>query len=75
MNHGCDGDIICNWQAWNDPQRLGKERIDHPKYSIVETGQNIGKSPEEMVCHSASSQIPSANAGVKNSKEIIYKEL
>ena len=40
---------------------------DHPKYSIIDIGQNTEKSPgvfEETCCHLNSSERPSANANL-----------
>ena len=54
MEHEGDVDTSCDWCAWNDPQRHGKEagivgnRItsrDHPDYNIVKIGQNTEESP------------------------------
>ena len=42
---------------------------DHPNYNIVENGQ-ILRRIEETCCHSNSSERPSANADVKNSKGV-----
>ena len=52
---------------------LGNKRVsgNHPNYSIIEIGQNPEKSwrLEETSRHSNSNEKPSANVGVKNSKE------
>ena len=51
------GDTSYYWRAWNGPERLVKEagRVgiqrtnrDHLYYSLVEIGQNIGKSPGDL---------------------------
>ena len=57
MEDESDGDIHCNWRAWNNPQRIGKgtgrrenKRTsgDHPDYSIIKIGQNTEKSPGDL---------------------------
>ena len=54
MGHEVNGDINCNWCAWEVPQRLAKRagRVgnwrtnrDHPNYSTIEVSQNTEKSP------------------------------
>ena len=50
---------------------VGGTSGDHPNYRIIENGQNTEKSPgdlRETCCYSNSSERPSANADVKNSK-------
>ena len=77
----CNRIAICNWHAWNGPQRLGKKtgRVrnrrtnrNHIDNSFVEIGQNKQKSPEnlrKLTCsHPDLSEKPSANADVKNSQ-------
>ena len=57
VKHEGDGDINCNWCAWNGPQKPGKgiERDgnsrtnrDHLNYSIVEIGQNTENTPGDL---------------------------
>ena len=57
MGHVGDGDISCNWSAWNDPQRLSKgtRRLgnkrtsgDHPGSNIIKIGQNSENSPSDL---------------------------
>ena len=71
MEQERDSDTSCNWCAWKNPQRIGKE-----------TGRLVNKrtsrdQPEywggswkfvETCCHSNSSRKPSANTGVENSE-------
>ena len=78
MKHVGDGDINCNWCAWNDPQglckeagRVGNERSsrNHPNYSLVKICKNTEKSPEDLqrlAVAQTSVEKPSANADVKN---------
>ena len=61
--------IIIGLESW----RTG---TDYPNDSITENGQNTEKSPgdlrklEETCCHSNSSEKPSANTDVRNSKGV-----
>ena len=57
MEHEGDSDSSCNWCAWYNPQRIGKEtgRLgnkrtsgDQPNYSIIKIGQNTAKSPRDL---------------------------
>ena len=57
MEHESDGENNCNWCAWYSHQRIGtgtgglgnkRTTVDHPKYSIVEIGQNTKKSPGDL---------------------------
>ena len=55
-----DGDTNCGWCAWNNSQKIAKERgrlgnkktsRDHQEYSITKIGQNTEnteKSPEDL---------------------------
>ena len=58
MAHETDSDTNCNWCARFSHQRtstrnggLGNERTsgDHPKYCIVEFGENTKKSPGDLL--------------------------
>ena len=49
-------------------------REDHPNDSIIKNGQNIEKSPGDLRRLAVSQTLvkkPSANADVKNSKEVV----
>ena len=57
MEHESDSNTNCNWQAQYSHQRigtgtgrLGNKRTsgDYPNNSIVESGQNTKKSPEDL---------------------------
>ena len=57
MEHESDGDTICNWCSWNNPQRTNKgtkrqrnqrTNRDHPVYSITKIGQHTEKSPGDL---------------------------
>ena len=50
MEHESDGDTNCNLRTGNNPQRIGAEteRLGNIETSIVEIGQNIGKSPGDL---------------------------
>ena len=56
MEHEGEGDTICGWYTWDNPQRIGKgtRRLrnkrtirDHSDYSI-KIGQNSEKSPGDL---------------------------
>ena len=77
MEHEGDGGTNCNWCAWSDPQRLGRDgnrrmNKDHPNYWINKIGQNTEKSPGDLrslaVTHS--SKRPSVNCDVKDSQDV-----
>ena len=80
MEHKSDGDTNYYWCFQNGEKRFGtrtggagnwKTCWDHPNHNIGENDQNTEKSPgdlEETCCDSNSSEIPSANAGGKNSQ-------
>ena len=78
MKHEGNGDTICNWCAWNVPQRFGKEtgkfgnqrkNRNFPDYSIVEISQNAKKSPgsglKDTCSYSDSREKPSSKARMK----------
>ena len=62
MEHKCDGGTSYNWRTCNCTQslakwagRVGNRRSqDHSKSSIVEIGQNTGKSPGYLWGHAFS---------------------
>ena len=60
IEHESDADSKCNWCAWNDPQKLGKEvrRVgngktnrDNPNYSIAKIGWYTEKNPGGPWCN------------------------
>ena len=75
VEHAGDNYTSCNWCFWYGKKRIikGSEGLrswrtsgDYPNNSIIENGQNT----EESSGDSNSSERPSANADVKNSKGI-----
>ena len=82
MGHESDGDTNFNGHTRYSHRRigtgtggLGKKRTsgDHLNCSILEIVLNTKKSPgdlRETCCHSDSTERPSANAGMKNSKSV-----
>ena len=81
MEHESDGDTNCDWCTQHSRQRIGtgtggledkRTSGDHPNNSVVEIGQNIAKSPKDLkrlAVNQTPVEKPSANAGVKNSKD------
>ena len=74
MAHESDSDTNCNRRARYSHQRfvtgtggLGNKRRrgDHPNFSIVDIGQNIRKSPGDLMRFIVN-QTPVENADVKN---------
>ena len=75
MEHESDGDSRCNWCTRYSQQKIGtgirnkRTSGDHPKYNMIEIGQNTKKSLGDLrrlAVTQDSSEKPSANAGVKN---------
>ena len=46
MEHESEGDINCNWRAWNGLQRLGE--LESGGEIEIEIDQNTEKSPREL---------------------------
>ena len=78
VEHESDDYTNCNWCSWYSQQRIGTRTGglgnngtggDHPKYSIVEIGQEYWEESWrlEATC-SNSSERPLANTDVKNSQ-------
>ena len=73
MEHESDSDTNCNWRTRYSHLRIGvgngglrktKMSEDHPKYSIIEVGQNTEKSPEDL-WRLAHTQTPKENYQLK----------
>ena len=81
MERKGDGSTSCNRCLRINPKRIGKKTVrfgikrasgDHLDNRIIKIRQNTEKCSEELeetYCHSASSEKPSANAGVKKSQK------
>ena len=82
MEHESNDCANCDWcvryknlRIIKRPGKLGSWRTgrDYPNDSIAKNGQNPATNPgrfEESCCHSNSSEKPSANTDVKNSKGV-----